>query len=151
MAVSSLPDRSGVGAFAVLAPTSHRGCPAVSRELVRGIERSDGLVVVLDDELVGGRAGLSLVLGVADGSIPAEPPLEHAQQHRHVAIDVVEDPDLPLPGASTVKPAGVLDQRSPPRHGKRQEERIQPRVVEAFADVASGREDEALLTLWNPG
>ena len=50
-----------------------------------------------------------------------------------------------------MKPAGVLDQRSPPRHGKRQEERIQPRVVEALADVASGREDEALLTLRNPG
>jgi len=69
--------------------------------------------------------------GVADGSIPAKSLLEHPQQHRHVAIDVVvEDPDLLLPGVRPMKPAGVLDERSPPRHGKREEERIQPRIVE---------------------
>jgi hypothetical protein len=63
-----------------------------------GLERSESLLVVFDDELVAGRAGLSLALGVSHGSIPPQSPLEHAQQHRHVAIHVVEDADLPLSG-----------------------------------------------------
>ena len=41
---------------------------------------------------------------------------------------------------------GVLDQGPLPGNGQRQEERVEPRIVEALADVAPGREQEAFLS-----
>ena len=43
--------------------------------------------------------------------------------------------------------ARVLNQSALPRHRERQEERIEPSVVEALADVAAGREHEAFLSV----
>jgi len=45
--------------------------------------------------------------------------------------------------------AGVLDECPFPQHGEGEEERVEPRIVEALADVAPGREHEALLAVGN--
>jgi len=49
----------------------------------------------------------------------------------------------PAPGPKAVKATGVLDKCSLPRHRQRHEQRVQAWIVEAFADVASGREHDA--------
>ena len=66
-------------------------------------------------------------------------------------IHVVVDAHLGLARAQAVKAAGVLDERALPRDGHGQEEGVQPRVVEPLADVASGRQDEALLVARDGG
>src|SRR5439155_19398103 len=43
--------------------------------------------------------------------------------------------------------AGVLDQGALPREWHREEHRIEPRVIEPFADVAAGRDHEARLVV----
>jgi hypothetical protein len=58
---------------------------------------------------------------IADGAVPAQPPLEHPEQHRHVAVDVVEDANLGLAWMEAVEAARVLDQRPLPRHRQRQD------------------------------
>jgi len=73
-----------------------------------------------------------LTLRVADTAITAEALPEHAQQHRDVAVDVVEDANLLLRGVETMEPARVLDQRPLPRNRQREEERVEPGVVEAL-------------------
>jgi hypothetical protein len=61
-------------------------------------------------------------------------------QHGHLSIHVVDDPHLPLPRVQPVQPPRVLHERSLPRHRHRQEQRIQPAVVEPFSDVAACRQ-----------
>jgi hypothetical protein len=49
-----------------------------------------------------------LVTGVTNGPIPAQPVLEHLEQHVNATVDVVEDPDLGLARVKSVEAAGVL-------------------------------------------
>jgi len=44
---------------------------------------------------------------------------------------------------------GILDEGPLPGHGQGQEQGIQARIVEAFADVATGRQNQALPTRRN--
>ena len=46
--------------------------------------------------------------------LPAQPLLEHPEQHRHVAVDIVEDADLGLAWMQAMQTARVLDQRPLP-------------------------------------
>ena len=46
-----------------------------------------------------------------------------------------------------VEPTCVLNQRPFPRHWKCQKERIDPRIVEAFANVAPDGENNSLLSV----
>ena len=48
-----------------------------------------------------------------------------------------------------VQSADVLGNRSAPGNGQRQEQGVQPRVVETFADVSSGGKQYPLLVLGN--
>ena len=50
-----------------------------------------------------------------------------------------------------VEPAGVPDQRALPRHGHGEEQGVESRVVEAFADVTPCGEDEPRLVLPDTG
>jgi hypothetical protein len=50
-----------------------------------------------------------------------------------------------------VESSGVLDQRAPPRYGHGEEQGVEPRVVEPFADVAPRGEDEPGLVLRDTG
>jgi len=86
---------------------------------------------------------------VADRAVPAQPRLEHAQEHRHLAVYVVEDPDLTLTRMQPMQPARVLHERTLPRYGQREEESIKSRVVEAFTDVAPGREEQTFFVRRN--
>ena len=51
----------------------------------------------------------------------------------------------------TVQPARVLSDRATPRHGQRQEQRVQARVVESLAHVLARRQDHPPLIGWNRG
>src|SRR4029453_9382099 len=64
-------------------------------------------------------------------------------------IEVVVDAHLGLLRVEPAEPAGVLDDRPPPRDGQSEEESVQARVVQAFADVATGGEHEPLLVFWD--
>ena len=76
----------------------------------------------------------------------AVPPGGHSSQSRHGRIDVVVNANLGLRDTWTMEPAGVLGERPSPRNRHREEECVEPRIVETFADVASSREHDALAT-----
>jgi len=50
-----------------------------------------------------------------------------------------------------VQPAGILHQRALPRHRQSEKERVEPRIVEALADVLPGGQHEPLLIRWDCG
>jgi len=68
-----------------------------------------------------------------------------------LAVQVVVDPDFPFAGTESLQAAGVLYERALPGHGHREEERVQPAVVEALADEPSGGKDDTLLGGRNVG
>src|SRR5205823_1027945 len=124
--------------------SSWRGFGIASRGTVK--RREDALVELdrrLRAELC--RCRRRLLPCIADRPVSAEPLLEHAGEQRNCRIHVIVDAHFGLPRAQPVKAPGVLDERALPRHGHGQEEGVQARVVESLADVASGRENEALL------
>ncbi len=65
----------------------------------------------------------------------------HSRQHQNVGIDVVVDLNDSLGVVKSMKSPDVLLKRSLPRNRHRQEQRIEPGVIESFADVASRRKD----------
>ena len=90
-----------------------------------------------------------LAASVADGSIGSQSPLEHAQQHWHFTIDVIEDSNLGLVRMNAMQPAGVLDQSPLPGNGHGQEERIESCVIKTLSDIAACCEYEPLLSVRN--
>lgn len=115
------------------------------------IERAEDVAFALGDQIFVrfGVAERRLTPGVADGSVSAEALLEHSHEHGYFAIDIVEDPNLALAGMEAMETPRVLHERALPRHGKREEERVQAAVIEAFADVSPDREEEAVLVRWD--
>jgi len=87
----------------------------------------------------------ALFEGIPKRSISRSSFRRHARQHGHRFIDVVEDENLRLSMMLPVQPADILRQRAFPGNGHRQKERIQSGIVEAFPDVAPGRQDEAFF------
>jgi hypothetical protein len=62
---------------------------------------------------------------VADRPVASEPLLEHPQQERDLAIDVVVDANLRFAWMQTVESTCVLDEGALPGHGHGQEQRVQ--------------------------
>jgi hypothetical protein len=60
-------------------------------------------------------------------------------------VDVVIDPHFRLAGMRAVQATGVLNEGSSPRYRHREEQCIEPRVVEPLSDIPARREHEALL------
>ena len=77
--------------------------------------------------------------------------VEHPRKHRHFEVGVVVDAHLALAFAQTVQPARVLRDGAAPRHGKRQKQRVQARIVEPLSDVPAGGKDDAGLIARNGG
>jgi hypothetical protein len=77
-------------------------------------------------------------------SVPRTQP---GPRHGDLAIHIVVDPDFSLARVQAVKPTGVLHESALPGDGHSQEQGIEPRVVESFADVAAGGEDESRLVV----
>jgi hypothetical protein len=48
-----------------------------------------------------------------------------------------------------MKATRILHQRALPRHGHREKERIEPRVVESLTDVAPGCDEQSRLFVWH--
>jgi hypothetical protein len=51
---------------------------------------------------------------VADRPVPAQALLQHPEQYRHLAVDIVEDPYVALPGVQAVESPRVLHQGALP-------------------------------------
>ena len=81
----------------------------------------------------------------------AAAPVEHPRKHRHFEVGVVVDAHLALAFAQTVQPARVLRDGAAPRHGKRQKQRVEARIVEALSDVPAGGKDDAGLVVRDGG
>jgi hypothetical protein len=86
---------------------------------------------------------------VADGFIASAAPIEHPRQHRHIQICIVVDADFAFAVEEPVQPPRVLRDRPAPRHREREHQRVEPRVVESFADVLAGRQQNAFLIARN--
>lgn len=82
---------------------------------------------------------------IAQSPVPFHPLLEHSGQHRDVPVHVVVDSYLSLFGALAVQTPCVLDQSSFPGDGKGEEQRVEPDVVESFADVPARGQHQPLL------
>ena len=82
---------------------------------------------------------------VANGFIASAPPVEHPSEHRHVDVGVVVDAHLALGIVQPVQSTGVLGHRAGPRHGKCQEQRVQPCIVEPLTHVLAGRQHHPAL------
>lgn len=88
---------------------------------------------------------------VTDGLVAAAPFVEHPREHGYRTINVIVDSHLGLVGVKSVEPPDVLLERAPPRDWQREKECIEPAVVEALADVAPRRDDDARRVLRDRG
>src|SRR5580700_3342587 len=69
----------------------------------------------------------------------------HLHEHRFVPIDVVVDDHFALGGMQSVKPAGILRERSAPRDRQGQEQRVKTSIIEAFAKITTGSDKQSFL------
>jgi hypothetical protein len=72
----------------------------------------------------------------------------HANQGWVTGVDEVDDPHIGLAGVLSMQPASVLLQRSLPRDGHRQDQGIEGRMVESFADELAGGEQNTRRIGW---
>lgn len=99
-----------------------------SSEIVHLLERVQDVFIVFDNNLVTRLRDSErrITLRVAGTTAPAQALFEHAQQHRRIAVNIVEDTDLVRRGMEAVQTASVLGQCPLPQRRQRQEERIEP-------------------------
>src|SRR5204862_6494796 len=83
------------------------------------------------------------------GTVAAQAFLEHPGEDGDVAVDVVVDADLYLPRMQAMEATRILHQRALPRDRHREKERVEPRVVESFTDVAAGRDEQPRFSVWD--
>src|ERR1039457_2203079 len=105
------------------------------------------LFVALDFEVT---CGLSkpeerLASRVTDATVTAQALLEHPEQHRNVAINVVDDLDFVLCWMQAMEPTCVLCQRALPRYRESQEERIKPSIIKPLTNVAACCDNNSFL------
>ena len=84
---------------------------------------------------------------VAKRAVSGPPLCSHPRQDWYCRIHIVDDDNVRFPGIQSVEPSHILGQCPLPRDRHCQEQRIEPCIVEAFANVASGRQYEALFPL----
>ena len=82
---------------------------------------------------------------VAERPISRSPLCCHARQHWDHLIDIVDDENVGLPVMLAMQTADILGQRALPGDGHRQEQRIEPLIVEALANIAPGSKDKPFL------
>ena len=86
---------------------------------------------------------------VSHGFIPGTTSVEHTGQHRYIQIRIVIHTDFRLAFVQAVQTTDVLRDGAAPGYRQRQKQRIQPRVVETFADVAPRGQQHARLAFRN--
>ena len=86
---------------------------------------------------------------VSEAPISCLPHRSHLREHRLVLIDVVLADDVEFRGAQAVHAAGILGQGSAPRVRHCQKESVEPYVVEALAEIASGSDKHPFLIIWD--
>src|ERR1700687_3017920 len=95
--------REGIS-ICLASPLARRDDDKASREVVTLLERPQHALIVLDDNFISGfrKPEWCLAFRVADTAVAPQALLEHPQQHGDLAVDVVEDADLPLRRVETV-------------------------------------------------
>jgi hypothetical protein len=83
--------------------------------------------------------------GVADQPVRSQAARVHSRQHKDVGAYVIVDSQNTLGIMKSVETSYVLLERSLPGNGHRQKERIQAGIVEPFAYVAAGRQNDSRL------
>jgi len=86
---------------------------------------------------------------VANGSVSAEALLKHPHKRWAVAVYIVVYLNLRFSGMESVQPPSILHQSALPgdRHG--QERGVEPSIIEALTDIASGSQQDSLLVIGN--
>lgn len=95
--------------------------------------------------------GIRIEDGVSGGLVSAAALVEHARAHRHCAVNVVVDAHFLFRVVQAVQASDVLRERAAPRDRQREEERVEPAVVEALADIAARGDDHAWHVFGNFG
>ena len=87
--------------------------------------------------------------GVADRLVAGAALVEHAGKHRDIEVGVIVDADLALAIVEAMEAAGILGDDAAPgdRHGE--EQGVEPRVVETFADEFAGGDHDARFIFRN--
>ena len=88
---------------------------------------------------------------ISHAAVPAHTLVKHTSKHGHVPVHVVIDPDLSLALMSPVKATGVLHQSPSPGNRHHQKQRVEACVIEPLTDESTGREDQSLLIVPDPG
>ncbi len=88
---------------------------------------------------------------VSDGFISVTTAVEHPREHCDVQVSVVVNAHFTLAFMQAMQSADVLRDRSMPGDRKRQEQGVEPGVVESLADVAARCQEHAILVGWNRG
>jgi uncharacterized protein YifN (PemK superfamily) len=89
-----------------------------------------------------------IVDSVAHRPIAALPFVPHAQQCRVPGIHKIDNPDVGLARLFSMQSSGVLLQRSLPRNGHRQYQRVQRRVIKALAHELACRQEYTRCLRW---
>src|SRR2546423_1846001 len=82
---------------------------------------------------------------ITQGFVAFCPLGRHAREHRNGRVDIVIHDDITLAIVVTVQAADILRECPAPRNRHNQKQRVEARVVEAFAQVSACCENEALL------
>ena len=86
---------------------------------------------------------------VPESPVAPDPLLAHPPKHRNALVDIVMDPNLALLWMQPVQAAHVLRECSPPGERHRQKVSVEAGVVEPFADVPTGSDQDSFLRLQN--
>src|SRR5258708_1106872 len=97
------------------------------------------------------RALFPLFDGVSNCTVALQAPLEHSREHWDLKVHIIVDLNDALVVVQSMQAAYVLLQRASPRNGHDQKQRIEPGIVEAFANVATGGQNYPLLVFWYSG
>ena len=86
---------------------------------------------------------------ITQSAVSGSPPGRHPCEDRYGDIHIVDDQDIGLADMLAVQAPDILRQCSFPRNGHRQEQRVEPWIVEPLANIPACRQDDAFLGLWN--
>ncbi len=84
---------------------------------------------------------------ISDRPVSAPSFCRHPGKHGNLVVDIVVDDDLSLCVMEAMEPTCILGESSLPGDGHGQKQRVQPCVVEALAEIASGRDQDAFFGL----
>ena len=71
----------------------------------------------------------------------------HLREHCLIPIDVIVDNHVTLRRVEAVEPSSILGERAAPRDRHGQEQSVEPRIIEALAEIAACRHEDPFLNV----